>query len=880
MSRKSVSLAVACLLGTIPTLTPLDEVHAADARAEAGIEAQPLAGALKEFAARTGLQVVYGSELARGMISNGAPGGLPVDETLRALLQGTGLEFEFVAERTVAIREKREKQTAQGLGNGTVRLAQAVPASAQSANRQSGAANPVVDSRIGQLEEIVVTAQKRSQNIQNVPMSITAITAGDIDRRGAVSAEDYLRGVPGVNQSVSQVSQSIVIRGIETSTSAQNFASGPTVATFFGEVSTTNSAGLAGESNVDIKLVDIERVEVLRGPQGTAFGSSSLGGAVRTIAVAPKLGSVEGSVAASFSATSGTGGSNDMQQVVLNVPVVADSLAVRLVGYQFRNSGFYRNRAGSDANFLASVASYGAQGFARSSQDIGASDFTGGRASALWKVSDNLNVTLNYITQKTQVDGQAYANAGIYDKVQLDLAPEHVVRGQRDGVADTDIDIWNAVAEYDLGWGTMLGTVSHIDSGTTYAVPAFFNDTTQPWSQLATSNHREKSGEVRLATKLDGAWNFLAGLYAERHEDTANFNYLWYGAPAANIIAPGAGRYLGDYWDARTLDQKAAFGEVSWQIVEGWTLTGGARSYKYDRTARTDTDGPYFRGTPPTTIRAADASGTNFRANLSYEPNDQTLLYTGWSQGFRLGKPQAGLPSGQCDTNGDGVVDGTGVTIEETTRLASDSIDNMELGAKWTLLDRRLQLSAAVFRLEWTGVPVRVPPLNNPGCTQTYIANAGEALSDGVEFQASFAVTDQLRVDLGGSKVNARLSKDAPALRAREGARLPGSPKVNANLALTYDFALGEYDASIRSDAIYVGTLYGDLLSSPNTKAGGYVAANASMRLKIRALDIDLFVRNVGDADDFSFRGALPRGPLFGFRLRPRTVGLQLKYQF
>ena len=151
------------------------------------------------------------------------------------------------------------------------------------------------------LSEIVVTATRRAENIQDVPLSIAAVTADDIAQRNFVSEEDYLRTIPGVNQVDEVGSSAIIIRGVETSPSFQNFASGPTVATYFGETSTTASAGLTGGSNVDIKLVDIDRVEVLRGPQGTTFGSSSLGGAVRIIPAAPKLDEFGGEVAANYS---------------------------------------------------------------------------------------------------------------------------------------------------------------------------------------------------------------------------------------------------------------------------------------------------------------------------------------------------------------------------------------------------------------------------------------------------------------------------------------------------------------------------------------------------------------------------------------------------
>jgi outer membrane receptor protein involved in Fe transport len=146
--------------------------------------------------------------------------------------------------------------------------------------------------------------------------------------------------------------------------------------------------------------------------------------------------------------------------------------------------------------------------------------------------------------------------------------------------------------------------------------------------------------------------------------------------------------------------------------------------------------------------------------------------------------------------------------------------------------------------------------------------------------QASYFVTPAVRVDLGGSRTDAKLSRDAPALGARDGTRLPGSPKANANLGLQYEFSIAGHEAFVRADSIYVGPFYGDILSNPQTKAGDYVKVDASARVAINNLSVDFFVRNLTNRDDFTFRGTVARGDFFGYRLRPRTIGLQLAYSF
>jgi len=262
-------------------------------------------------------------------------------------------------------------------------------------NRVSKAqSSPAVDQSEVPEGAIVVTARKRSETLQNVPMSISVVTADQISKRGLVSAEDYLRGMPGVNQTTDPVGSSIIIRGLETSPSFQNFSSGTTVATYFGETPITNSAGLAANTNVDIKLVDVERVEVLRGPQGTAFGNSSLGGAVREIPVAPKPGVFEAHFGGGYSRTAGYGGDNYMLQGTVNVPLVGEWIALRASGYRFSDSGIYRNKAATDPDIQAAAAFYGAETYTHNEDNIGSSKFDGGRIALLVKPTDRLSLNL------------------------------------------------------------------------------------------------------------------------------------------------------------------------------------------------------------------------------------------------------------------------------------------------------------------------------------------------------------------------------------------------------------------------------------------------------------------------------------------------------
>jgi iron complex outermembrane recepter protein len=421
-----------------------------------------------------------------------------------------------------------------------------------------------------------------------------------------------------------------------------------------------------------------------------------------------------------------------------------------------------------------------------------------------------------------------------------------------------------------------MATVSHIESGSVNTFPGLFGFN-QPVSYQYPSSHSEYSEEVRLTSQLQGPWKFIAGLYAEDLKDNHYETYYWNGSAALNPFPPDA--LIGNVHDNREEKQSAAYGEVSYVLFDALTLTGGARVYRYRRSDQNSLDGTVFGGLT-TTYAAGDASGTSYKGNLSYKLNDGILIYADFSQGFRLGKPQAPLPAAACGT--DGYITGTDIPISSTGFVKSDSVNDYDIGTKLTLLDRRLTIDADIYQVNWTNVPVTTNAPNPPvGCGLSYVANAASAVSQGIEVEANYYLTHSLKVDLGGSTTNARLTTPAPALDAGDGARLPGSPRGNGNIGIEYDFTVSGHESEVRADSYYVGSFYGDLPQSADLKSGGYARTDASARMSFDKLRVELFVHNLANRDTFTWRGnANNLGPDFGYRLRPRTVGVQLNYKF
>jgi iron complex outermembrane recepter protein len=818
------------------------------------IQAQPIGEALNEFARQAGLQIILETPDAEGVTSAQLVGEYKPRAALEKLLANSGLQFEYLNENTVAVR----------------RIAAAEKTSSNE------------DSTI--VAEIIVTATKRAESIQGVPISITAIGNQEIERRGLKGMGDYLSSVPGVSYIETRASSNaIVIRGIETSPDTQNFGAGTTVATYFGETPITNSAGLLGGSGVDLKLVDIERVEVLRGPQGTSFGDSSLGGAVRTIPVAPVLTRFEGRGAASYSNTSGNGGDNTMYQAVLNVPLIDNRLAFRLVGYRYENSGYYRNVSGSNAQMQAYATLLGPQALALAtdSDDRGADEQAGGRLAIAWQALDNLMVTLSHVRQTSEQEGFS-SSQGLddgYGYIRFRISPQHAIRGAVDHVYYNRVDISNLVLDYDVNWADVVASVSWTDSTTEFSNGSSYNSY---YDNVTRSPYSALSAELRMASKLDGPVQFLAGVFHEKSDGQSVETYGTLIDPALNPRGNGVDDILGIYDNRRDLKQDALFGEIAYQLTEQLELVVGARHYRYERDNRLESQG-WFVGTAlgqsSVSDNDIDKSGENFKASLSYKPSDDAMVYASWSQGFRLGRPSAGLIDAVCDTNADGLVDGSNVTMASTREIDSDTLDNYELGGKFTFLDGRLVLNSSAYRIKWEGLPTNT----RVTCGTTsyfYVANAGEATSTGAELQGSWQLSRGLRVDFGASYTEAELTADAPALNAFDGDRLPGSPKVVANLAMQLDFPLASYDAYARADGAYTGTFYGNLQQSPLTKSGGYVRANLRAGIRIQAVDAELFVNNLTNVDEFAWRGLTNTLAGFGYIPRPRTIGMQLGYRF
>jgi iron complex outermembrane recepter protein len=865
------------------------------------IDSPSLDSAVVAWAEQTGYQVLISDNSRED--DRPAPrilGRYTPEGALKILLASTDLRYVFVNSHTVAIRPTAESGSGHALSGqiGDRDSEGALPLVAQNDSSRGPTENSdsqkaTKNSPLGEIPEVLVTATKREERAQDIPLSIAVVDSQDIEKRGLVGMEDYLRSIPGANQvDRGGKDNTIIIRGINVAPEIENSGSGPTVATYFGETPITGAGG-TGAGGIDVRPVDIDHIEVLRGPQGTMFGSASLSGAVRVLPAKPALDGFSAHVATDFSNTSGLGGDNSMVQGVVNVPVVSDTLAVRAVGYRYDDSGFYKNVAGTDPSTIALANTFNLGNFVSGfvENDVGRMITTGGRAAALWKASDNLTLSLNFLTQKIKQDGQPFADVGPFEQVAVPNAPDGRLRGEAGDVNDTRISLSSATLNYDAGWGALTSVVSYIDSGSGWA-----SSSTNPFlglfSSTVLSDFKSVTAEARVTSQFQGPFRFLAGLFYEHVYGDQSTVLNWAGAPAPSPIFLTNPMYT--YHNNGGWNQRAVFGEFSYDLTERLTATVGDRYYKYVRSNTTISEGglvgvPFGTGVPVNLD--SNEAHSNYKASLSLKLSKNAMLYTSWSQGFRLGLPQPGLPSSLCDTDNDGLVDGTNTPIASTQKVLSDSLDNYEFGGKFSL-GRRMVVDFDVYHIKWKNMPITVfPGLGHSQlCSFGYTANAGGAKSDGVELQATVLLWRGMKVDFGGGFTNARLSEAAPGVGplnspAPEGSRLPGSPRGSANIAAEYDFNLGSHRAFVRADSFYTGKFYGDVNQTPGLAAGDYVKVDARAGLALNALRVELFIKNLTNSQAFTWRGGFANElgadqEFSGFQLRPRTFGAQLIYDF
>jgi outer membrane receptor protein involved in Fe transport len=739
--------------------------------------------------------------------------------------------------------------------------ATAAPASAADAGSSSGAAV---------LEEIIVTATKRTERLLDVPLSVSAVTADEIQARGFTQFSDYINSIPGVYLQDGGVGNSVIhIRG------ATESGVGSTVATYFGEALTSVFTNHGGKPN--LRLVDIDRVEVLRGPQGTLFGADALAGVLRIIPAAPDLTKTEVNAAARGFTTAHSGDGSYHVEGVLNLPLIQDHLAMRLVAYKDDIAGYIDNVVPNQPAQDYSAAFGAPDGTlvtpaiaAFTKRDINREQTWGTRATLRWQPLERLRFDLNYTLQDARLNSENFTDpaAGPYEQKRALDAFQPGGQGER-------TTIGTLTASYDWDTVSLTSITDYMrmkrfyNQDITFLAAASFG-VPIPWSLDDNSLGRVFTQEVRLQSKGEQKLQWtLGGFYLHQLVDLAQF-VPDYSCPQCLPTALLGQSYAFNVPNTKFSDQKqrSVFGEVSYEFLPDWTVGAGGRYLKEEIEAISPgSDGLLAGGTIPT---ADPVTGSIHEFNPSgyirYKPSDGTTLYVQASRGFRSGAVNEPYPV-QCQA------EAASAGIKAITD--PDTLTNYELGLKSRFADGKLSLNAAVYKDNWHGVQLGV----QLDCGFSGIVNAGNIEGKGVELELLAQPTPAWQFNLSFA-YNQNHFKDVESGTgfARD-QRLPDAPEKNASAGAQYNFRLSRaWTAFARGDYVYVG----DVLQQFATvvlKNGGYGEANARLGLVHDKLEVDLYGDNLTDKRGVSVTG----NPAFGAYqtlIRPRELGVEVHYAF
>ena len=839
--------------------------------------------ALTLFAEQANLTLVFPFDQVKDITANRLVGNYPIDTAINILLQDTGLMPTFSNQLVlnIAIDDKGKsmnKNTRKTLLASMVGLFAAGGLSTAAAQETESARAQ------GVLDEIIVTSTRRAESLNDAALSVAAIGGDELSRRGISGMEDYLATISGVSFLDQGVGKNgFIIRGVSADPEGEAWRTGPSVGLYFGEVPLAGLGILGGGAN--IRLVDMERVEVLRGPQGTLFGAGSLAGAIRNIPIAPNLNQVEGSLNVGYSSTAENGGGNNKLEGVINIPLIEDALAIRAVAYRHDNEGFIKNVRATNPAFSATLAGAGITNI-ENKNDIGAVEYTGGRISVLWTPVEELSFTLQHVQEEADQVGhpEAQLATGGYTQARApfgDLSlfspiqQESFSSGNEEGL-NLDVEFTNLVIEYGFENADLLISSTVIDQQSYMArdLTSLFGS---PVIQQVSYDADVTVHEARLVSNLDGKLNYIVGAYYEDRDIDQPTHISFAGdislSPFGTPFSP-TNAMFSDEFNGSNFEQTAFFAELSYDITEQLTLTAGGRNYDYERTSLAIATGA-FGETLATggVVTKSDDSGTNYKVNLAYQPSDDNLFYVQWAEGFRPGNVVNPPAANLCDVNDDGILDGTDVEIRDS--FDADSLETYEFGVKSTLMDNQLQVNASIYRSNWDGVPINI---QSPTCLLSQTSNAGAARTQGFEVETLLNISSELQLIFGGSYVDAELTEDAVSLGGQSGDRLPGAPDYSLNLGLEYDFEFAGNPSYVRGDYAYVSGFHNDLAET-SIEAGDYGRVNIKTGMKIDNFHVELFGNNLTNEDAITWPGTFVISARIN-RLMPRTLGLNVGYQF
>ena len=757
------------------------------------------------------------------------------------------------------------------------------------------------------IEEVIVTAQKRDESAQDVPISIDVLGETQLEDLGVTDLEDFAQLLPSVSYvALGPGSGSIYIRGI--SGGGENvLGSSPNVAVYLDEQPITAVGGY-----LNPHIYDIARIEALAGPQGTLFGANSQSGSIRLITNKPNPAGFEASYAVEGNSVK-SGDIGYLFEGMVNIPL-SERAALRLVGWHKEDAGFIDNvpyshtfsnaniRAGlTDPALIAKAADITVDNAEVVENDFNEATTTGARAALGIDLNDNWTVTANVMRQELEASGvwdhdpteagDLKVNRLLPDEsddewTQVSLVVEGEISGFELTYAGSYLDRKSyATVDYSLytDWYISGGFVQRYYS----CYVAYFGECTDPREQSTYDDRVKRDNhEIRIASPQDQRFRALIGAFYE--DSKHDFDWEWHVLGLVGLTGPGGTPAAVEppdiYWTTdmvRGNEETAIFGEVAFDLADNFTVAGSFRSFDSEVSLR----GFYGTFWWPGRFgaRAPDEQNadlvtkdkdTVFKGNVSWHVTDDVMLYGTYSEGYRPG----GLNRDPSTVAGFG--------------YEPDFVESWEVGVKASAMDGRARYNLAAFTMDWKDFQLSRQDTSISPATLTY--NVGNARSRGIEGDVAYLLTENWDVTMAFSLIDAELSEDYWINAANigdgnpdasKGQSLPRVPDFKANVSTRYSFQFADFDSYVQAYWVYTGSSYNSLVGSGATetrarkKQHAYDILNVAVGFEQGNWGVELFVRNITDERGEVFKNAFSYDSRITTN-RPRTIGLRWRQEF
>jgi outer membrane receptor protein involved in Fe transport len=603
-----------------------------------------------------------------------------------------------------------------------------------------------------------------------------------------------------------------------------------------------------------MRLFDVERVEVLRGPQGTLFGSGAMGGAIRIITNKPNFSARAAKIELGMEQTKG-GALSTSYNAMINEPIADGRVAVRAVGY-YRDEGGWLDTTGQP-DVIGGI-----QGREKNSNSETA---YGGRVMLRFKPVEQMDVLARLSYQKSEPDGRPY-----YTLVNGDQ------RVQQRAINDyyfEEAAIANLVVNYDFGPVSLLSSSTYYDhdggrvedfSG----FSAFLVPDLRASQFVQSAPSKSVFQEMRLSSNGDGPLRWLAGVYYRDQYERQIINRFT--IPGSEDLlgssingAPGDVAWSSD-GDFKTIE-KALFGEVSYRLTDRLVGTVGLR--RFDNSIKThslQSGGLFYPDGPALVELESNDESTTYKFSLAYSLLEKTMMYFTAAEGYRVGNANL-VPLG-----GAGIVPAS---------YGPDSLWNYEVGTKSTMLNDRLVLNAAVYYIDWSDMQIGTTSPEGFG----YLGNVGKAHSQGVEFEVNALLGRSFEYTAAASYTDAKIDVDNEDVGVKAGDRIPRTTKVMFSNTLRSTFTLGGHASYVQASHQYVGKSYTDLDQSeclgPCTSMGNYHLVGLRSGMYLSNWEVAAFINNVFDDDAITNVYPIAGGTRY-YPVIPRTVGVTVRADF